>query len=721
MATFLLEVGTEELPADFARLVVPQLEKMVCHDLIQKKLRYGLIKCTSTPRRIVLVIEGVADFADDSEEEYKGPPASNAFENGSPTKAALGFAKRFAIDPCELEIRETVKGPFVFAKVLERGLSTSDLLSEMIPEWIGNIQGRRFMRWGVGEKRFSRPVRWLVALLDEAVIPVCIEGTDPEVSSGNLSRGHRLSSENVFISSADEYFTTLSAAGIKVDRSERKNFIRKLVQDAARELEVVPDLSEDLLDELTDLVEFPSIIRGEFEKSFLELPTEVLCTVMRVHQRYIPLYLDKTSIDPLLLDATKTLSPKFLCVSNGLSTAKEIIQIGNERVLRARLADAEFFVNADLSTTSADRCEELSRVTFSEGLGTLLDRVKRIEWLSLALLELINISSLEIRNVQRAACLCKHDLVTQIVGEFPELQGVMGGKYLLADGEAREVSLAVLEHYLPRGAGDDLPHSDGGAVLALAERIELLLSIFSKGERPTGSSDPYALRRAGNGILQIIWDKGWQINLKELFEKAIDHWIVILPGLDINKAKIFGDLSDFFRQRLISLLEELHIDIDLVHAVAGETISIERLLSDPEDVFLRASLLVDMRNSNELSAVQAVVTRASRLAAKGSLDPDILSSADVVDPDLFEKSSERNMLNVLNSLEPIVMSNSSERYKLLAEGLAAGSDVLSAFFDGDQSVMVMTDNEIVRTNRLNLLRILCNQASLLADFNQIQS
>jgi glycyl-tRNA synthetase beta chain len=306
-----------------------------------------------------------------------------------------------------------------------------------------------------------------------------------------------------------------------------------------------------------------------------------------------------------------------------------------------------------------------------------------------------------------------------MVGEFPELQGVIGGKYLLAEGEGRQVALAVLEHYLPRGAGDALPGSDPGALVALAERLELLLSIYAKGERPSGSSDPYALRRAGNGLLQILWDRGWGLNLEALLQRATSHWAELLPELQVDAASLAGEIGEFLRQRLLSLLEEQGLDGDLVQAVAGETVALERVLQDPADARRRAELLVQLRTSGELAAVQAVVTRAARLAEKGDLGLDQISPGQVVQPELFEQPSEQAMLEVLQKLEPIAGGNSSDRYQLLTAQLASSASTLAAFFDGDHSVMVMADNLEIRRNRLNLLAVLRNQAAVLADFSRI--
>ncbi len=719
VSTFLLEIGTEELPADFARLALPQLEQMLQRDLAEARLGHGAIRCTSTPRRLAVQVANLEAAAPDLEEERKGPPAAQAFTDGVPTPAAVGFAKRCGIDPAALEVRETPKGPFVFATVLEKGRSAPELLSEWIPQWISALQGRRFMRWGSGESRFSRPVRWLVAMLDGQVVPVRLEGSDPEVVSGNSSRSHRLHGGAVTISSAEAYDEALAAAGVQVDRGQRAQWIRTTVEQAAAALQANPDLPDELFEELTDLVEAPLLIEGSVDEHYLALPAEVLSTVMRAHQRYVPLYRQGADQDPLALDARSSLLPRFLCIGNGLPEALATVRRGNERVLKARLADAEFFVQADRAVPSIDRRDQLARVTFAAGLGSLLDRVERLEWCTDVLLELLELPAATASHARRAAHLCKHDLVSQMVGEFPELQGVMGGKYLLAEGEPREVALAVLEHYLPRGAGDALPESDPGAVVALAERLELLLSIYAKGERPSGSSDPYALRRAGNGVLQILWAKGWSLNLQQWLERATAHWAQLLPEFKVDAGALAAELAEFLRQRLQSLLEEGGTAVDLVQAVAGDGVPIERVITDPSDARQRAELLMALRASGELAAVQAVVTRAARLAEKGDLTATVLSAAGVVDAALFEKSSEAGMLAVIEQLEPIATSDSADRYSRLAQGLIAGASALASFFDGEQSVMVMADDAAIRGNRLNLLGVLRNQASVLADFSRI--
>jgi glycyl-tRNA synthetase beta chain len=719
MATFLLEIGTEELPADFARLAPPQLRERVVADLRDNRLAFDSVHATSTPRRLAVSVEGLALCQSDHLEERKGPPSRQAFRDGQPTAAAIGFARRCGVDPEQLEVRETKKGPFVFARIVERGREATAVLEVLIPSWIWGVQGRRFMRWGEGEGRFSRPVRWLVALLDDQVVPVTLRDCDPPLRADRLSRGHRLVEEPVEISSAEFYAPTLAAVDVQVERATRAEWIRDHLEQAAAEAGARLDLPEALFDELVDLVESPQLIQGSIDARFLALPPEIICTVMRAHQRYVPLVRREAASDPLALDAHAVLLDQFLCVGNGRAEALDTIRRGNERVLRARLADAEFFLQADRAIASIDRRDQLDRVTFAEGLGSLRDRCDRLEWFSDVLLEHLPLVGEATQHVRRATHLCKHDLVSQMVGEFPELEGVVGGKYLLAEGEPPEVALAVLEHYLPRGAGDRLPASDPGAVVAMAERLELLLSIFAKGERPSGSSDPYALRRAGNGLLQILWNRGWSLDLQALLKRAATHWAELFPPFRVRPGELAAELAEFLRQRLVSLLEEEGVDGDLVQAVAGEGVPIERVIRDPHDARQRVGLLMDLRRAGELEAVQAVVQRASRLAEKGDLDTSVLRANDVVREHLFSSPSEQGMLMVLKRLEPFATGSDPGRYGHLARGLSESADTLAAFFDGERSVLVMCDDAAVRRNRLNLLGVLRNQAAVLADFSRI--
>ncbi len=719
MSTYLLEIGTEELPADLAESVISQLKLNVNNDLNSSQIKFSEIRVTTTPRRIALTIEGISAFSQDNILERKGPPVSQAFHDGEPTKAAIGFARSYELSPENLEVRETPKGSFVFAKLIEKGKPVGSLLADYLPGWISKIQGRRFMRWGKGDFRFSRPIRWIVSLIDSEVLPFRISGCDPEIQIGNISRPHRLHGSKLEIKNAKSYFDQLQDLGVIVDRNIRLSNIKDLVFAQETNIKVKPDLTEPLLNELTDLVESPLLVTGSFDEAFLDLPPEVLSTVMKVHQRYIPLYKVNVDFDPLSLDSRNILHPGFLCISNGLSSAKENIILGNEKVLKARFTDASFFIKSDLLITSSSRVNKLKDVTFVEGLGSLYDRVNRIEWLTKLVTSKLKFDQEDIEKSVKVAHFSKHDLVSNMVGEFPELQGTIGSKYLLHEGESRDVCLGVLEHYKPKGTSDSLPSNNLGNAVSLAERFELLFSIYAKGERPSGSSDPYALRRAANGILLILWNKDWQLNINEIQNDSLIFWQQIFPSLPYDISKLSCELKEFFRQRIISLLEEKDIDFDIIQAIAGDTTSTSKLLDDPTDVYFRTSLLMEMRKNNTLNLLQAVVTRASKLAAKSSIPKDVIDPSDFVDKSLFEKACEIKMFNVLEKLKPLAISGERVKYKLLADGLVSSAETLANFFDGEESVMVMTDDINLRNNRLNLLTILRNQSLKLADFSKL--
>ncbi len=719
MSTYLLEIGTEELPADLAESVISQLELNVSNDLNSSQIKFSEIRVTTTPRRIALTIQGIAPYSEDNISELKGPSVSQAFHDGEPTKAAIGFARRYDLSPEKLEVRETPKGSFVFAKLIEKGKPAETLLADYVPGWINKIQGRRFMRWGKGDFRFSRPIRWIVSLLDSEVLPFSISGCDPEIQIGNISKTHRLHGSTLEIKNAKTYFDQLRDVGVIVDRSRRLLNIKDLVLNHEKNKKVKPDLTEPLLNELTDLVEFPLLVTGSFDESFLDLPPEVLSTVMKVHQRYIPLYKANVEIDSLSLDSKNILLPSFLCISNGLSSAKENIILGNEKVLKARFSDAAFFIKSDLLINSSSRINKLKDVTFTEGLGSLYDRVNRIEWLAKLVTSKLKFDQEDIEKSIKVAHFSKHDLVSNMVGEFPELQGTIGSKYLLHEGEPRDVCLGVLEHYKPKGTADALPSNKLGNAVSLAERFELLFSIFAKGERPSGSSDPYALRRAANGILLILWNKDWQLNINEIQNDSLIFWQQLFPSLSFEISSLSNDLKEFFRQRIISLLEEEDIEFDIIQAIAGDTTSTSKLLDDPTDVYFRTSLLMEMRKNNTLTLLQAVVTRASKLAAKSSIPKDVIDPSCFVDKSIFEKDCEIEMFNVLEKLKPLAINGDRVKYKLLADGLVSSAETLANFFDGEGSVMVMTDDINLRNNRLNLLTIFRNQSLKLADFSKL--
>ena len=724
MASLLLEIGAEELPAAFCPAALAQLRQLITASL--QDWHFGALPWQgfATPRRLGVLVRELPPRQKEQVTEHKGPPAGQAFHQGKPTRAAQGFAQRWGLAVEDLTVRATPKGEFVFAEVTQPGQATETLLQEAIPGWIGAIQGKRLMRWGTGTQRFSRPIRWLVALLDDELLPVRLEQTSPVVSAQAQSCGPRRGwrCDPLPIATAEAYETSLRKAGIVPDRQQRQADIRHLIESRAAELGAAPQLEPALLEELTDLVEAPGVIVGRMEDRFLSLPAEVSAMEMVTHQRYVPLF--QAPADPLALDAHGVLDPHFLAITNASPLADEaLITQGNERVLRARLADGAFFYHQDRSQPLEDHLPRLEGVTFAVGLGSLRDRTDRLvrqaQAVAMALQQQNGALQLNRQALSRAALLCKADLVTRMVGEFPELQGVMGAKYAMASGEDPQVAEAIREHYLPSGAGDPLPSSHLGRALALSERLELLVSIFATGQRPSGSSDPFALRRSGNGLLHILVDCGWSLDLVTLLEAACSQAAQDFPDLKVNPAALLADLLAFLQQRLRTLLAELGLEYDIIDAVAAEAQDPVALLRDPVDVVCRGRLLQRLRSSGELAPIQAVVQRAARLAEKGDLPRHQRDPRDCVDASLFSSPAEEAVFTSLEALAPLSSAGDQDGYERLLMGLGMLAPQLQALFDGDNSVMVMAPDPQVRRNRLNLLAVLRNQALVIADFSRL--
>ncbi|MCW6035218.1 glycine--tRNA ligase subunit beta [Spirulina subsalsa FACHB-351] len=712
MPHFLLEVGTEELPADFMDGAIAQWQSLIPESLTEHHLTPQGVEVYATPRRLAVLITGLPSQQPNREEEIKGPPAQIAFKDGKPTPAAVGFAKKQEVDVEALELRATDKGEFVFLQKNIPGQPTTDILRELVPQWINRLEGRRFMRWGDGDLRFPRPIRWLVALWDKDILPLEIINGSEQLKSDRFSRGHRvLHPDSIVISEASNYVSCLQQAGIEVDPKTRQRQIEEQVTKAAASVQGYAEIPHELLAEVVNLVESPHGVVGKFDPEFLELPTEVIKMVMVTHQRYFPVKAEAQENSPLL--------PYFITISNGDPAKAEIIATGNGRVIRARLADAKFFYDSDSDEPLEAYLPSLETVTFQEDLGSIRDKVDRIIEVAEELAKQLQLSSQQWEKVERAALLCKVDLVSQMVYEFPELQGIMGQKYALKSGEDPEVAEAIFEHYLPRGAGDSLPQTLTGQVVGIADRFDTLVSIFGLGMIPTGSSDPFALRRAANGILNIAWAGNLSVNLGDLIEQFSEAFVSGNP----ERKSPLKDLQEFFLQRLRTLLqEEYQVDYDLVNAVLGNNDGeyTERALGDILDLRDRALFLQQIRNSQELAKIYETINRSARLAAKGSLDTQQLDPSSVVRPDLFEQSSEQAFYDGLVQLVPQTQTAQAERnYQRLVDSLAAFAPTVSRFFDGEDSVLVMDKNPAVQANRLNLLGLLRNHARVLADFGEI--
>ncbi len=712
MPAFLLEVGTEELPASFLSSAIAQWKSRIPQTLAENSLTYDAVEVYGTPRRLAVLIKNLPSQQSDREEEIKGPPAQAAFKDGKPTPAAQGFAKKQGVELDALEVRATDKGDFVFVRKLTPGRPVADILTELVPQWIFKLEGKRLMRWGDGDKTFSRPIRWIVALLDDAVLPIELDNGSETIKSDRISQGHRvLHPESVTIPQATDYITALRSAYVVVDPDERANTITQQVKESVQKLDGYAEIYPDLLEEVTNLVEFPSAVVGKFESEFLNLPTEVITTVMVSHQRYFPVFKAKDS---------KELLPNFITVSNGDPTKSDIIAVGNERVIRARLADGRFFYDADLEKPLESFLPQLEKVTFQEDLGSLRAKVDRISKIAQQITEQLQLGEKERENIQRAALLCKADLVSQMVYEFPELQGIMGQKYALASQEDEAVATAIFEHYLPRGADDILPQTLTGQIVGLADRLDTLVSIFGLGMIPTGSSDPFALRRAANAIVNITWAANLAINLQQLLEQIATDFV---KEHNKDRNQLVAALQEFFLQRIRTLLqEEKGIDYDLVNAVLGENDPeyAERALKDLLDVRDRATFLQQIRSDGTLDNIYETVNRSTRLAAQGDLDTKQLDPISVVHKELFQKSSEEAFYNAIVDLVPQTQTaQQSRNYRQLVTALREITATVSNFFDGPESVLVMDPNPEIKRNRLNLLGLLRNHARILADFGAI--
>ena len=720
MSKYLLEIGTEELPAKFSHSVIKQINSLIEFEFDKKLIKFNNIICTSTPRRIVLFLDGLVDQADDKTVIRKGPKATSAFLNGVPTNAAIGFANSLGINIDDLEIRETEKGEFVFGTKIEKGESTRSSLSSIIPKVIKNLQGPRFMKWGYGSFKFSRPIRWIVSLYNDEILDFVFDECDPKISIGNKSKSHRLINKVIEIHSPDSYFELIAKSGVFVKREERKEKIVNLINHESQLVNLEPDLSDDLLNELTDLVESPNLITSNFDKQFLNLPVEVLSTVMKNHQRYIPLLKKGRTFSKLDLSSEKVISTNFFVLSNGLRESNNIISKGNEKVLRARFSDAKFFVESDKKVSSKERNEKLKTVSYLKGMGNVSQRVKRIEDTSEKILNYLNDQSLDSEKTKEAAKYCKNDLCSEIVYEFPELQGIMGGKYLRNEGFSKEICIAVAEHYLPGFYKDDLPSTKYGAIISISDKIETLISIFISGKRPSGSSDPYALRRSLNGVILIIWQFEFYLDLDNIFEELLEYWRISLPNLKFVKEKVLNDLIEFTNQRIASHLDELSISKDLIKATCFIDPSAEKKIMNILDLKNRINTINQLKGRPNFSEIQKVISRVSKLAESGNLKTTIYSYKNYVNPDLFEKECENKVFEFIKELEEIIKFNNWDYFQLF-KLFESNANNINELFDNEKGVLIMAENPEIRNNRLNLLGLVRNYSLKIADFTLFNS
>ena len=649
----LFEIGLEEVPARFLRAAMDQLKDKTVQWLEQSRLTFGEVEAYATPRRLAVLVKAVAEKQEDVEEEVKGPSRKIAQdENGNWSKAALGFARGQGVEPEQFTFKELNGVEYIYVTKSSTGVETASILAEGLLGILSSMTFPKNMRWGSYDYKFVRPIRWIVALFGSEIVDVEVTG----VKSGNVTRGHRFLGTDAVVTEAAAYPDVLRSQHVIVDVQERESMILKQINDLAAEKNWKIAIKEDLLEEVLFLVETPTVLFGTFDPSFLNIPQEVLITSMREHQRYFP-----------VLDEQGKLLPFFVTVRNGDNKSLDVIAKGNEKVLRARLSDAKFFYDEDQKMEIKDALSKLESIVFHEELGTVGDKVRRIRKIADQLGEALQISGTDQEFVSRAADICKFDLVTQMVYEFPELQGVMGEDYARKAGENEAVAKAVFEHYQPRSASDDLPSSLVGSIVSIADKIDTIVGCFSIGIIPTGSQDPYALRRQSQGIVQMLLSKQMPLTLSQVFNIAIDVHAQ-LREMKRQGSEIRKDLEEFFGLRVKKLLSE-NLRYDVVDAVIAAG------FDDVMSVVSRGDALMKAVNSGEeFKTTVESFNRVSNLAAK--------ASKAAVSESLLQEEAEKELHSAwLEVQKPYVTALEEKDGTKALELLAQMKASITNFFD----------------------------------------
>lgn len=684
----LFEIGMEELPARFIRAAMQQLKERMTKWLDDAVIPYGAVESYATPRRLAVLVKDVADKQEDVHEEVKGPSRKIAQgENGEWSKAALGFARSQGVDPEQFTFKELGGTEYIYISKSRAGVETKSILAEGL---LGILQAMHFpksMRWGNYDFKFVRPIRWMVALFGDEIINIEVAG----VQSGNVTRGHRFLGQDTVITEPAEYVEALRSQHVIADVKEREELIHTQIKALAKEKGWNIAVKEDLLEEVLFLVETPTVLFGRFEESFLNIPQEVLITSMREHQRYFPVFNEEGALLPF-----------FVTVRNGDAHSLDVIARGNEKVLRARLSDAKFFYEEDQKLAIKEALSKLESIVFHEELGTVGDKVRRIRRNAEKLASLLDIDTGTTEAVSRTAEICKFDLVTQMVYEFPELQGVMGEDYARKAGEPEAVAKGIFEHYQPRFAGDAVPSSAVGSIVSIADKIDTITGCFSIGIIPTGSQDPYGLRRQAAGIVQIILEHKLSVRLTDLFDIALDshqHF----HDLKRSQDEIIKDLMEFFGLRVRKTLSD-HLRYDVVDAVIAAG------YDDVVSVVARGNALMQAVNSQQdFKGTVESFGRVSNLAAK--------ASAVKVRSDLLSDPAEQALYDTWrNVTDNYRQSLDSRNAKAALQQLGELKDSITEFFE---TVMVMAEDDSVRTNRLALLAAIDRDLKAFADFSKL--
>ena len=711
MADFLLEIGCEEIPARMIEPAREELRRRVADLMARERLAGGESEAFSTPRRLAVVIRGVAEQQPDVAEIVNGPAVKVAFKDGQPTPAAIKFAERVGKDIAQLNRITTPKGEYLTAEVRKKGRTAAEILAEMLPGEIAGLYWAKNMYWRAGKpERFVRPLRWMVALLDGEVVPLQLAG----IEAGVVSRGHRILGRAVHIGEPASYAADLKDAGVFAQPEERLQMIRKALDKACR---TIPGArwreDAELLSTVVNLTEYPSVIVGNFDREFLSLPEEVLVTVMRDHQKYFAVE-----------DASGKLAPHFLAVLNTDSDSQGLIRHGNERVLRARFNDARFFWDTDQKIPLRERVAMLKAVTFQKDLGSYHDKTIRVQRLASQICETLNDGREKklVREgiVHKAALLAKTDLTTELVKEFTELQGIVGGLYArvqqldptLNDEQRQAIAATIYDQYKPESMEDAVPRTVEGAVLSIADKADSIAGMFALGMVPSGSKDPFALRRQANGIVKTIAERGFAIGVPQLFADALEQYL----GSEAEKrfksrdGEFHSAIGAFFRERLEFYLRESQgYAYDVVNAVLAAG------ADDIVDAVARARALSQVRPSEDFESIAAAFKRIKNILRQAEEKKVVL--AEQFDAALSSDDAERSLAGSVRAVAPRVreLAVKGEYEAALAE-IAKLRPAVDAFFD---KVMVMVEDQKVRANRLALLRSLLNEFSPIADFSEI--
>lgn len=672
MSKYLLEIGTEEMPYRFIPQAIAQLQDGFSKFLKENNVEHKTPLVYATPRRLAVIIDGLGEKQPDVEKIVKGPIKKVAYdENGNLTQAGKGFLNKNGLD----EKDAYLENDYLHAKVFVKGKATSDLLQENVPQLVLKLQGPYFMRWAANDEKFSRPIRWIVSILDNKELPVQIV----ETKSSRFTRGHRFTQNvNVEINNVDEYIDKLKKAHVIVNQDERRNLIVELTQKEAAKLSAVAHYDKDLLDEVTYLCEYPVPAVCDFDKKYLDIPEKVTVTVMASHQRYFALYKDGKLLN------------KFITITNFLGSDFDNIKAGNERVVTARLEDAIFFFKEDTKKPLVDYVENLKGVTFQKGLGSVYDKTQRIIDLSKVIADVVWCSSLH--QVERTALLCKADLVTSLVFEFTELQGFIGADYARIAGEDEKVVQGIKEHYYPLNAESELAEGIEGQIVGIADKLDTICAVFLGGKIPSGSSDPLGVRRAALGIIKTILDKKLKLDLYDLISTALDN----IDWRDFCW-ELVEQVAEFFVQRLIIFLSDNYRK-DVLEACAKNKNPLEDLC----DYVERVKLLSELIAKPQFSAILESSNRIQRIVKE---DMDI-----EVNTDLFKLDAEKNLYEKIKTVI-------SDNYTELVESLLTINPAIEKFFE---DVLVMDNHEKIKQNRLAILTMLKKYYNMIADFSALQ-